>query len=330
MDGNTYKLPENFEYLRRDSIMAAHGSRPHLHPLTSPSRSLLVTVAALILLSIGCGTVREHRATTQLLLSDAVDRSVANIDFTPLAHEKVYLDTRYVQIKSNSEVTTNYVISSLRQQAVVAGCLLQDRIEDADYVVEARVGTMGSDGYDINYGVPPSSSLATAANLVSSTQIPVLPEISLAKRTEDMAAVKIAVFAYSKDTKLPVWQSGTSIAKSEASGTWVLGAGPFKRGSIYDRTQFAGKDAFDFPAGKRALKFGEKLNLWPRDYTYRGHRIWDPEILKKIQEGGQLPTFQTPAFGVPVRLADLVSGKKGPDTIQESEPPADGNVEAEP
>ena len=231
--------------------------------------------------TFGCGTVREQRATSQLLLSDAVDRAVANVDFNALSYEKVYLDTRFLQFKNDSAVTTNYVVSSLRQQMVVAGCLLQENVEDADFVVEARVGTMGADGYDINYGIPASGSLNAAASLVSGAPpLPILPEVSLARRVEDMAAVKLAVFAYSKESRMPVWQSGTSLAKSEATGTWVLGAGPFKRGSIYDGTRFAGK--------KKVAAKGSRSDLVAADYVYRGTAIWDPKLREKVESGAYL------------------------------------------
>lgn len=267
-------------------------------------RQQLTSIACCVVVALlGCGSVREHRATSQLLLSDAVDRSVANIDFGPLAGEKVYLDTRFIQLKNDLGVTSSYVISSLRQQMIVAGCLLQDRLDDSDYVLEARVGTMGSDGYDINYGVPANAAIGTAASLVSSAQLPVLPEISVAKRTEDMAAVKIAVFAYQSETKQPVWQSGTSLAKSEATGTWVLGAGPFKRGSIYEGTQFAGRDS--------PLRFGDPAdtNLLPQDFTYRSEALWDPRLREKMQQGRHLTAgLVEPAFDGPgqtVRVADV-------------------------
>jgi len=253
-------------------------------------RSILLCCALLCLLAtaMGCGSVREHRATQQLLLSDAVDRSVANIDFTPLANENVYLDTRFAQSKNDSAVTTNYVISSLRQQMIVAGCHLQDRMEDADYVIEARIGTMGSDGYDINYGIPANNAMNSAASLVSSTPLPAIPEISFAKRTEDMAAVKLAVFAYETKTKHPVWQSGTSLARSEATGTWVLGAGPFKRGSIYDGTQFGANRQF------RVSKPNKKSDLLPQDYTYRSAALWDSDLRKKVERGAQLSRLPEP------------------------------------
>ena len=73
-------------------------------------RSMLAAVLLLVPLLEGCGTIREKRATEQLLLSDAVDRSVANIDFSPLAGEKVFLDTRFLDFKNGSSINTSYVI----------------------------------------------------------------------------------------------------------------------------------------------------------------------------------------------------------------------------
>ena len=240
--------------------------------------------AFVIVLSItlsGCGTIREYKATQQLLLSDAVDRAIARIDFSPLANEKVYLDTRYLQFKNDSAVTTNYVTSSLRQQMVVAGCLLQDRIEDAKYVVEARVGALASDGHDINYGIPASNSMNTAASILSSAPaLPAIPEVSIGRRTKDMAAAKVAVFAYDRETRTPAWQSGTSIARSEASGTWVLGAGPFQRGEIYDGTQFA---------GKRLGKQEEDREPKVHEEEYHRYATWDSVLVQKMINGEQLP-----------------------------------------
>src|SRR5262245_17261643 len=82
----------------------------------------------------GCGTMRDNTATQQLLLSDAVDRAVSHIDFSPLNGERVYLDTQYLaeekqsssSQKSGSLVNSDYIISSLRQQMMAAGCMMQE------------------------------------------------------------------------------------------------------------------------------------------------------------------------------------------------------------
>lgn len=201
-------------------------------------------IAASLLAACGCGTTKSQTATEQLLMSDAIDRSVANIDFTALAGEKVYLDTQYIQpIKGFGFVNSEYIISSLRQQLVAANCLLQEKENEADYVVEARVGALGTNMYSVTYGVPSTSLLSSAsAVLPNAPPVPTIPEISFAKRDDQRGAAKIGVFAYHRETKQPVWQAGISQARSEAGATWILGIGPFQRGTIYDGTRFAGSE----------------------------------------------------------------------------------------
>lgn len=191
----------------------------------------------------GCGTTKTRLATEQLLMSDAVDEAVSRVDFRALSGEKVYFDSQYIQnIKGFGFVNADYIISSLRQQMLAADCRLQDSKDEADFIVEARVGTLGTNGHEVVYGVPANQSLSDAASLVSSVpSLPSIPEISVAKRDSQLGAAKIAVFAYNRETKEPVWQSGVSRAKSDAQDMWILGAGPFQRGTIYKGTQFAGR-----------------------------------------------------------------------------------------
>src|SRR5438309_1664029 len=112
------------------------------------ARLAAATVLALVV-GPGCGTMNSRRATEQLLVSDAVDRAVARIDFSDLAGQKVFLDSRYAKNIKNLNaveyVNEEYIHSSLRQQLFAARCLVQDKLEDADYVVEARIGAVGTD-----------------------------------------------------------------------------------------------------------------------------------------------------------------------------------------
>ena len=102
-------------------------------------------------------------------MSDAVDRSVASIDFRPLSGRHVFLDTTYVKnIKSEDFVNADYIISSVRQQMVGAGCLLEETQEAAEYVAEMRIGTLGTDSHDVVYGIPANNALSSAASLVPS------------------------------------------------------------------------------------------------------------------------------------------------------------------
>lgn len=198
-------------------------------------------VVGLALLA-GCGTTKMQEATEQLLLSEAVDQSISAIDFRPLSGQKVFLDTTYIrQIKSLGFVNSDYVTSSLRQQVLAAGCLLQESPAEADIIIEARVGTLGADAHQMTYGIPPNSTVSNAAKLVPGGQaIPAIPELSLARRETHEGAAKIAAFAFDRKTRAPLWQSGISEASATAKDTWVLGMGPFQDGSIRKGTRLAG------------------------------------------------------------------------------------------
>ena len=186
-------------------------------------------------------------ATEQLVLSDAVDNSVASIDFRPLAGKKVYLDTSYLRmIKGVAFVNADYVISALRQQIVAAGCLIQDAAADANVIVEARVGVLGSDDHLMTFGVPETQTIVAASSIIpGAPRVPSIPEIAVARRETRQAAAKVIAFAYDRETREPLWQSGVNRAVASANDTWILGMGPFQTGSVRKRTKLAG-DVIDF------------------------------------------------------------------------------------
>jgi len=173
-------------------------------------------------------------------MSDALDRAVARIEFKDLAGQQVFFDTKFVvntkdpafigNLKGLGYVNAEYVISSLRQQMVAADLRLVDKIEDADFVVEARLGAVGVDNNEVVYGLPANNGLSGAASLVTNgTPIPAIPELSVARKIVQVGAAKIGVFAYNRRTREPVWQAGISQATSNANDTWVLGVGPFSK-----------------------------------------------------------------------------------------------------
>ena len=75
--------------------------------------------------------------------------------------------------------------------------------------------------------------------LPSVPRVPI-PEISMAKKEDLLGASKLAVFAYHRESRIPVWQSGISIATSNARDSYVLGMGPIQDGTIYHGAHFAG------------------------------------------------------------------------------------------
>lgn len=217
---------------------STHVKRSHLWVCRLASSWL---ACALLCLVAGCGTTRSFTATDQLLISDAVDATVAKIDFSPLTGKKVFLDTTYSKmLKAPSNLLdTDYVISSIRQSMVAENVLLVETKDEAELIAETRVGTMGLDGHNVTYGVPASSALS-GAGAIAGASIPALPEMSVGRREAKLGAAKVAVFAYVKKTHEPYWQSGIARSTSTSRDTWLLGIGPWQAGTIYEGTRFAG------------------------------------------------------------------------------------------
>jgi len=185
----------------------------------------------------GCGTTKwsdtARTATEQLLISDAIDRAVSGLDLRALAGKKVYLDDAPVK-----QVTDNaYLISAVRQHVLASGAILRDKREEAEYILEIRAGVVGTDRNDLLFGIPATNlpTVPTVATVPSQ-----IPEIAFAKKTDQRAVAKISLFAYNRETGRPVWQSGAVPVESQTKALWVLGAGPFQRGTIHRGTTFAG------------------------------------------------------------------------------------------
>jgi len=225
----------------------------------------------------GCGKTLKTEGTEQLLASDAIDKSIARLDFSPLRGEKVYFDAQYIKtVKGIGFVNADYVISALRQQILAHGCDIVEDKKDAEYIVEARVGALGGNQHDVVYGVPANNSLSTVASVMpNAPPIPTIPELSLARRSHLSARAKVAVFAYERETGESVWQSGTSVADSDARDTWLFGAGPFQRGSVYEGTELAGV-RIRFPWQKSRNKDKEQVYAFHHQKTFRDPRIVIP------------------------------------------------------
>jgi hypothetical protein len=270
-------------------------------------REIAVIVAMLSLMMVGCGKTIQQSATDQLLLSDAVDRAVAVIDFTPLQGYRVYFDDRFIKnIKGNGFVNSEYIISSLRQQLSASGCYITEKIETAQLVVEPRVGALGADQYEMIYGIPSNNFLSSASSIIpASPTIPTMPELSFAKKRNQMGAAKIGIYAYEKESREIVWQSGISNGRSKAKESFVLGAGPLQSGTIYEGQRFAGNRFRSSTSGDAAIDQANqfaKTNPYFKDKTYDVNLASHPPVPEsnvpgKVQlTGHNLPHASAPAF----------------------------------
>jgi hypothetical protein len=229
-----------------------------------------------LILLCGCGMTRmtdtQRTATEQLLISNAIDQAVSDIDFSPLAGKAVYLDTQYLA----GTVDKGYVVSSLRQCLLANRCVLREEPAEASYIVEARAGCIGTDRHGLLVGIPQMSVPALVPGQPSQ-----IPEIPVAKRTDEQGCAKLALFAYNRLTGKRIWQSGVIEATSDARDMWVLGLGPFRKGTILQGTELAGEELPNPLGADHAGSFGpgsttKSANWSEADSTRPGvSSLWD-------------------------------------------------------
>jgi hypothetical protein len=205
-------------------------------PPWRPSRAPAGLAATILLASIGgCGTTRTtdttRTGTEQLLLTNAWDKALMRVDFRSLTGVPVFLDTTNI-----TAVDQGWVISSLREAMLTQGVLIREKREQAQFIVEARVGAYGTDGDSFLVGISQTTIPATVTGIPTGT----IPELPLVKRSRQTAVAKLAIFAYDRTSGQLVWSSGTLLDQADTKNVFVGGFGPIKSGSIQKGTEVAG------------------------------------------------------------------------------------------
>lgn len=266
----------------------------------------LAVVASLAL--VGCGTTRStdsaRTATEQLLISDAIDRAVQAVDLGPLRGQTVFLDDS----RLTDVVDKNYLVSTLRQHVLASGCTLKDKREDAEFVVEARAGAVGTDRNDLLFGIPATNM----PQLVSMPGVPTaIPEVPLAKRRDQRGVAKISMFAYHRASGQPVWQSGLATRDSSSNDVWLFGAGPFQYGTVVQHQQglhVARGDRIDAktsagePPKSKVRIIDQAVFNTPNQLVKETRRLPEPEAL--VENATSVPAAAAP---LPVAQAPVAS-----------------------
>jgi hypothetical protein len=272
--------------------------------------------ALLLLFSAGCGTAIQRHGTEQLLLSDSIDRAIDQLDLSPLAGRRIFLDTEYMKTfkGNNVYINSDYIISALRQKLTTTGCQIQATRTEADYVLEARVGALGTDTMEVTYGIPSSSGLGAAATALSGVPaVPAIPEVSVGKRNGAIGVSKVVVFAYHRETGVPVWQSGSAIARSDAKDSWFLGIGPLTRGNVYDGVMLAGNRLNSpFEKKKQQQRRVEPLTMADK-YNYVHPAVLEKQLADaKEQDGLKVKSASHSSDGGHSAASDPASGTPPP------------------
>ena len=233
-----------------------------------------VLIPAAILFAAGCGTTKfsdtTRTATEQLLISSAMEDAVDEFNFYPLSGRKVFMKSDGV-----SATDKEYLLTLLRQQLAANGVLLQEKQEDADYILEVATGTVGTDRYELIYGTKETTVPGFLAG--GGTAI---PEIALIKRTDQQAKVKLTMWAYNIKTGAIVWQSGQKNSTSSVRDRWVLGVGPIRNSSFSDTTQIGGDDVpVEMRLGERVIR-----DEHPTVRSEAVYRELDQDAISRLEE----------------------------------------------
>lgn len=194
-------------------------------PIKSLFPVVVLLALPLVTLSfVGCATMKEsdtaRTGLEQLLISNAVDQSLAKVDFKPISGAKVHLKTDFLDC-----VDKNYILLSTRSKLLANQCTIVDKPEDADVVMEIASGGVGTDRTDLTVGSP-----EIPLGLMGS-----VPKISVYERKKAMGTAKLAIIATDTKTKQPIINSGYSLARSDHQHWTMMGAGPVLSGSVADQ-----------------------------------------------------------------------------------------------
>jgi hypothetical protein len=177
-----------------------------------------------LLVVAGCTTGKTSHtprtAKEQLLISNSVDQSLDKIDFRPFGGYQVFLEDKYLEC-----VDKNYIVGSIRHRLLYAGAALAPKAEEADIILEARSGGVGTNHQESFVGVP---ELSVPGPFPIST-----PEVRVLSRDTQTGIAKLGLVAYDAKTGTVLGSGGTSLARSDDNNWFFLGMGPYQHGSIH-------------------------------------------------------------------------------------------------
>ncbi len=184
-------------------------------------RILPLYVVGLCFPMLGCATMKEsdtaRTGLEQLLISNAVDQSLAKVDFRPVSGAKVFLKTDLLDC-----VDKNYILLSTRAKLLENRSTLVDKADDADIIMEIASGGVGTDRTEMVVGTP-----EIPLGIMGS-----VPKVNVYERKKAMGTAKLAIIATDAKSKQPVINSGFSLARSDHQHWSMMGSGPVLSGSV--------------------------------------------------------------------------------------------------
>lgn len=179
----------------------------------------------------GCSTLRTtdpgRTATEQFLMSQAIDRAVAQLTADAMRDRHVYVDGVHLASEMRG-----FLLGSLRAHLLLAGALLVDKSDDAEVILEVRSGAVGIDRTNFLLGVPPVVIPSVATEDVADGVAFITPELAFIKNIKQAGLADIAFIAYWADTREVLASSGPVVGRTYRHDWWFFGFGPNTTGNI--------------------------------------------------------------------------------------------------
>jgi hypothetical protein len=200
----------------------------------------LLLIGGLSVGSIGCTTTKrsdtKRTAVEQLLISNAVDQSLDKVDFDAFRGRVVLVEEKYMD-----GVDKNYVIGSLRHRVLQSGGRLVAKADEADVVLEIRSGSIGTDNTESFVGIPE----VVLPGLLT------IPEVRFLTRSHQSGTAKIGLVAYEPNSGRVIGDGGAALARSDDSNWYMMGIGPYQRGSVREEIKENTNARLGLPGAKR-------------------------------------------------------------------------------
>lgn len=156
-------------------------------------RGSLLSATLVCLLLSACSSLRESEpsrtATEQLLFSAAADRAADKLAFNIPEGSKVFVDVYYAD-----GLDSKYLLGTIRDRVLRRGGDLVGKREEADIVIEPRIGAISIDRQKTLVGIPDFGIPIPLAGEVTT------PEIALFKRDTQQGVIKVATTHYDAKT----------------------------------------------------------------------------------------------------------------------------------
>ena len=171
---------------------------------------------------VGCSSTRTtdtaRTGMEQLLISNAVDQTMAKTALPDVAGKTVYLEEKYLD-----SVDKGYIVGSMRRKLLNAGAMLVDEKEGSQLTIEMCSGGVGTDNVESFVGMPG----------LTVPGLPVeLPEIRLYEKKSQFGTAKLNVVGYDTPSGQMVYDGSGTLARADDSNWTVFGIGPFQEGSV--------------------------------------------------------------------------------------------------